>query len=51
MMASTKVRVATLTIILYHTRGSPPREINLPKIPVHPARKTARWSMKRVLLM
>ena len=42
--AITAARTGTLTIIRYHTKGSPPRVMSRPRIPVHPARKTAVWS-------
>ena len=48
--ARTMVRTAMLTIIRYHTRGRPPREISLPKMPVQPARNTAVWSRISVLV-
>ena len=34
---------------LYHTSGSPPNEMILPNMPVHPARKTAICSRISVL--
>ena len=41
MSASTAASAASATIDLYHTSGSPPNEMILPNMPVHPARKTA----------
>jgi len=46
--ASTANNTTTLAIILYHTRGSPPSEMSLPKMPVHPAKNTAICRMMRV---
>ena len=45
---STAVSTTTLVIILYHTNGSPPNEMSLPKMPVHPARNTATCRIIRV---
>ena len=39
--AITSISATTLTRIRYHTKGIPLREINRPKMPVRPARKTA----------
>lgn len=41
MKARTANSTMTLAIILYHTSGSPPSEMSLPKMPVHPAKNTA----------
>ena len=38
-----KKKVATLTMMRYQTSGRPLKVIRRPKIPVHPARKTAVW--------
>ena len=48
--ASAPASTGTLIIMRYHTSGSPPREIILPRIPVHPARNTAVWRMTSVFV-
>jgi hypothetical protein len=47
----TIARVTRAIIDLYQTRGRPPKEMILPNIPVHPARKTAIFSRIRVRVL
>ena len=48
MRMSTAARETSAIIERYQTRGRPPKEMILPNIPVHPARKTATCSRIRV---
>ena len=48
MHPNTAASTMTLVIILYHTKGNPPKDISLPNMPVHPAKNTAMCSIIRV---
>ena len=50
MKPSTAVSTTTLVIILYHTSGNPSKETSRPKMPVHPARKTATCKIIKVIV-
>ena len=49
--SSIAARVTRAIIDLYQTRGRPAKEMILPNIPVHPARKTAIFSRIRVRVL
>lgn len=48
MTSRAKANVTILMDMRYHTNGSPLSEIKRPKMPVHPARNTARCNRIKV---